>query len=505
MENSCIFPTTCILILFFAVCSWSCKKDKKTTTSHDFTFTEPETTGNIFYIDPVNGSMKGDGSSENPWSTLQDIIENNKIEYYRNVDSQDSLAGLDTVNPGAPVKGGDKLILRNGYHGHIKLSVFIFKDWLTIEAQQGHTPVLSQFMLNGAFKKIYLKNLTIIKEKYEGEENFWVTNDINRNSNACVYLGSSNFWGKGSNVKLNGLILKTASDVSGWTAEDWVEKSAAGIGVRNVTNVDIVNCLIENIDMGISVSYISDYTNIAYNTIKNFSGDGARLTSNNIVFAYNTISNCYKVDDNHDDCIQSWSRGEDNSVGTGVVSNVVIRGNLLIGQTDMNNPLAGNPQGIGCFDGFFDNWTVENNVVITDHYHGISFYGFRNGKIVNNTVIDQFPGNNICPWIMITDHKNGTSSKNCVAANNIVSSSVSVSGDNVSEFNNYVINKNNYDQVYELFIDPDNFDLHLLKNELTCDEIIDKGEFFQELESSAIDKDQLERKGNPDIGAYEAE
>jgi parallel beta-helix repeat protein len=52
-------------------------------------------------------------------------------------------------------------------------------------------------------------------------------------------------------------------------------------------------------------------------------------------------------------------------------------------------------QDIGCFDGFFDGWVVENNVVITDHWHGISFYGMKNSRIVNNTVIDvndQSPG-----------------------------------------------------------------------------------------------------------------
>ena len=45
-------------------------------------------------------------------------------------------------------------------------------------------------------------------------------------------------------------------------------------------------------------------------------------------------------------------------------------------------------QAIGCFDGWFVNWVVENNVIITDHWHGITFLGMRDSRIVNNTVID---------------------------------------------------------------------------------------------------------------------
>ncbi len=76
-------------------------------------------------------------------------------------------------------------------------------------------------------------------------------------------------------------------------------------------------------------------------------------------------------------------------------------------------------QGIGCFDGFYDEWIVENNVVITDHWHGISFYGMRDSRIVNNSVIDNIDGQPGPPWIMVTDHKNGTPSDNVVVRNNL--------------------------------------------------------------------------------------
>src|SRR5512139_2168883 len=76
-----------------------------------------------FYVDPVNGSDSGDGSAANPWRTLQAVIAANLIET-RNWDSLPYGSGsvLVPVNAGAPVKAGDTLWLRTGYHGEVVIS-----------------------------------------------------------------------------------------------------------------------------------------------------------------------------------------------------------------------------------------------------------------------------------------------------------------------------------------------------------------------------------------------
>jgi hypothetical protein len=475
-------------------------------THDDYAFVEPAVSGSTFYIDPQTGSDDGDGSEQHPWRTLQQVIESGKIECYRPSENYDPDSELEVVNEGAPVRGGDRLLLRSGYHGHVALNTFVFNDWLTIAADSGHTPVLAQFKLEGAFARIYLKGLTIRKDSYVGEGNYWEADTINHNSDACLYLASSSFWGNGGLVKVNGLTLGTTADASGWNDLDWQARSAAGIGLRSVTHCEVVNCRMENVSFGLSIEYASDYTIAVNNRIKYYSGDGVRLISNNVFLAYNTITDCLDINDgNHDDAIQSYSRGADNSPGTGVLYNNVVRGNLIIGTTDFSHPLAGNPQGIGCFDGFFDGWIVENNVVIVDHYHGISFYGMRNSHILNNTVIDQNHDNDISPWIMITDHKDGTPSQNCVVANNIAYRSLSVEGNNVAERNNYIIGRDNAAQLTDLFLDPDTFDFHLITSDLTTDNIIDKGEAFAEMVSSELDVENQPRAGAPDLGAYELE
>ncbi|MCU0821618.1 MAG: hypothetical protein MUC95_03990, partial [Spirochaetes bacterium] len=164
----------------------------------------------------------------------------------------------------------------------------------------------------------------------------------------------------------------------------------------------------------------------------------------------NTVKNCYATSDNHDDGFQSWSINDDPPR-----ERVVLRGNTIINYEDENQPFRGTLQGIGCFDGPYSDWVVENNVVITDHWHGISLYGAYYCRIVNNTVVDI---NNVTPGpcrIMITDHKDGRHSENCIIRNNIANSIIADPG--VSEDHNYVLSTDNFPYT-DIFADFFNFD-----------------------------------------------
>lgn len=508
MSNKYISTLHYFLALLVTISNFACKKENiapatPPVTFKDYQFEEPQFSGNTFYVDPANGSSEGDGSEGNPWRTLQEVFESNLIRFYKFSENNNINSAWELVNGDAPIKGGDKIILRSGYHGYVQQNAFMFKEWLTIEGQEGHTPILSQFQLIGTFQNVYLKNFSVIKESFQGEGNYWDSEAINKNNGACLALESSDFWGKGSFAKINGLTIKTAEDISAWNAEEWVQKASTGINLRAAKNIEIVNSTIENIRFGIVLEFYSDSSKIVNNTINNYSGDGARIISNDVFFAYNTITNCFKVDDNHDDAIQSYTRGANNSPGTGVLKNVVVRGNLIIGKTS-DYPLAGNPQGIGCFDGMYDNWTIENNVVLTDHYHGITFMGMTNGKVVNNTVVDLSDNNELSPWIRVVADKSGEDSWNCLVANNIASSAIIAEGFDVVDTANYVIGKRSFAQIFELFVDPTNFDMHLAINSFTKGKIINKGGKFRELVSFRFDKDNLKRQGNPDLGAYES-
>jgi parallel beta-helix repeat protein len=98
----------------------------------------------------------------------------------------------------------------------------------------------------------------------------------------------------------------------------------------------------------------------------------------------------------------------------------MIDSNVGINQTDPRLPFPNaETQGITEFDGQWDNYHVVNNVVVTNHWHGISLYGATNASIVNNTVFGDDPGH--IPWIGVFDSKTGAHPVNNIVRNNLAS------------------------------------------------------------------------------------
>lgn len=177
-----------------------------------------------------------------------------------------------------------------------------------------------------------------------------------------------------------------------------------------------------------------------------------RGLGNDMFFEYNLVKNLYVVNENHPDGFQSWSINDDPPR-----ERVVLRGNTFINYTDPNQPFRGSLQGIGCFDGPYIDWIVENNVVITDHWHGISLYGAINSRIVNNTAVDLNSVTPGPPWIGFFNHKDGTPSSNCILRNNMAQTFQISAG--VTADHNYKIP--NYAAYADLFVDYVNLNLHL--------------------------------------------
>ena len=76
-------------------------------------------------------------------------------------------------------------------------------------------------------------------------------------------------------------------------------------------------------------------------------------------------------------------------------------------------------QGIGFFDGFYENLTIRRNVVLVNHWHGITVMGARNVRIEDNLVLDADPNNDGTPWVTIVPHKDGRPASNSVMSGNI--------------------------------------------------------------------------------------
>ncbi len=121
------------------------------------------------------------------------------------------------------------------------------------------------------------------------------------------------------------------------------------------------------------------------------------------------------MDDNHDDGIQSWSVGP-GGPGTGVVRGMTLRRNVIL-QRKTPDPLACTLQGIGFFDGMFEDLTVESNLIVVGHPHGITVMGARRTRIAGNTVLPAGNAPMGPPWITITPHKDGTPSDGVIEGN----------------------------------------------------------------------------------------
>src|SRR5690242_3260393 len=404
-----------------------------------------------FYIDPVNGSDGGDGSASNPWHSLQAVFAAGLIEtqdwpsYPYQPDMQ-----LVVVNPGAPVRAGDTLWLRSGYHGDLVIEHAYNTAPITVAAETGQTVHVRSLIVQAAQNWI-VRGLSI-------SPSYATTNE----QITMVDISDHNYFGPTWDIDFSGSDLFSVDDVSSWGANEWVNLASSGIDV-GAARISVHDNTLRNVRFGIAVD--GAYASIRHNVIDGFSADGLRGLGDYDVFEYNRVQND-KIGDpddpNHDDGFQSWSVGSDGQVGTGQVTGVVLRGNIFINSTDPNDPLRNSMQGIGCFDGFFVNWIVENNVVITDHWHGISFYGMRDSQIVNNSVIDNIDGDSGPPWIMVTDHKNGTPSDNVIVRNNL-SADFELSGNNITDDHNF-----QFVDASALFVAPP-FDLHLVPGAAAID------------------------------------
>ncbi len=418
--------------------------------------------------------MSNNGSFDAPWTTLEAVITAHLIEHYQNSPLPYNVTNNQLVikNQGAPVQAGDTLILRDGKHGSIYLRNFNNQAYITVLAQAGHKPIISDLSLIASTKWRF-QGIDISGEPFG-----------KYSSGRLVLLESHDWHGPSKLLEIQDChIYSTATP---WTsADEWVAKASTGIYVRNADSCELLNNSLENIHFGFILT--AKFINCVGNSIKNFSGDGIRMTGSNLLVENNIIKNCYKVDENHDDGIQSFTT-------TGlVVDDNIIRGNTIINYEDPNQPLLGDMQGIGCFDGPYRNWIVENNLIVVNHWHGISFYEAVDCKFVNNTVLDPTP--DVAPgpsWIKITDGKTGTPSTGCIIKNN-VANTYDLTGDashnvSLSTYSDYQLN----------FVDYASYDYQLLSTSILVDAADD-------VSASQIDKNGISRPqgAHADIGCYE--
>ncbi len=384
----------------------------------------------IFYVDPAKGDPGNDGSAQRPWRTVQEVFERKLI---RTRDTAGNLRNID-----APVKAGDTILLRSGYHGEIYCRGACNDDYITIAAQEGHTPRVRRIFFSAAAKWV-IRGLTVscaFAPAYQRDRLIYIVD----------------WGGPSTDFVIENNTLCSAPEASSWSAEEWNSQACYGISVIG-KRIKILNNTLKYVNHGIVIT--GDRITVERNSIEHIAGDGIVCSADNASLLYNTIKYFYKVNSNHDDGIQ-FHRGRDK---TTPILNAVVRGNTVIARDNaVNNPLIRSPQGICNFDIPAINWRIENNLVLVQHHHGITINGCRGGVIANNLAYNPYGGRFLAGIAIGTTHGK-TLSENTVIRNNLVDSPISF-----PQAANTVDHKIIVDDPHRYFRDPAHYDMRHAQN-----------------------------------------
>jgi hypothetical protein len=292
------------------------------------------------------------------------------------------------------VVGGDTVLLMDGDHGGIQEKYWTFDSPVTIQSENGSNARISWISFGDSAKNIRLRNLKVWRDEGDDTTAYLIR----------AYSGSSYLTFENLDIRSRA----NAATYMDWSLARWVSVAAIGMDLRG-QYFAVRNCTLTGVSGGI---YMGPNALVENNVINGFTGDGMKGVSNS-TFRGNVVKNVVNADpDYHNDGFQSYS-------SSGPVSNLMLENNTIIQWTNPASPLKGSLQGIGMFDGWYDHIVIRNNLIVTDHYNGISVYGARGAKILNNTVVDLSGLPNTSPWIMVNDKKDGSPSQNVLVANNL--------------------------------------------------------------------------------------
>lgn len=280
---------------------------------------------------------------------------------------------------------GDRLLLAPGDHGAVLIRGVRADPPLEVLAAPGERPPR-------------LSSLRVRDSDGVSVEGLLVEGGTGVPNETLVWIGSD-----AARVRLKGLTIRSGTGHEAWTAAEWA-RARHGIAVAGA-DAEVLGNRLSGVYHAITV--FSPGVTVAGNVIDGFGGDGIRGLGDRGLYEGNRIENCFAVDQNHPDGFQSWSQGPDGRVGKGVVRGVVLRGNVIRQASGQRPPLGCVLQGIGLFDGMYEDWLIEDNLVEVDQWHGITVAGGINVRILGNTVRNLSPAPPGPPWITIGAHKDG--------------------------------------------------------------------------------------------------
>ncbi|MFI5734878.1 choice-of-anchor Q domain-containing protein [Kribbella sp. NPDC051587] len=422
-----------------------------------------------YYVDPAAGSSSNPGTAASPWRTLQEVFDS-----------------------GRTFAAGDVIYLRSGNHGNPVIRGGLSSGLRTIRAEPGQTPRMRTLRFQSGATRWTVDGVVVSPQEADGS--FTAGNLIQFDAGAT------------DDVVQNSQI-RAASDSSaaGWANNDWVNRSGTAVLVAGSNN-QVLNNRIRNVRNGVMLERTSTAgagatgAVVRGNSVDHFWEDAYRCKVSGCLLERNTATNSYAVvppgtedDPPHRDMFQSY-RGDGSFTP---ITNVVLRGNVFIsrqGTRYTKIPFQYNGkytvQGIGAYDGPYDNWTIENNVVMVEVGLAIGLYGMDNSRIVNNTVVPAAPATD--SEIRLTDQKDGNPSDNDVIRNNLAHAFNTGAATNARHSNNLTVGTD----YSTYFVDYPAGNVHLKAGSPAIG-------FGTTTDAPATDADGRARTAPYDAGAYE--
>jgi hypothetical protein len=290
-----------------------------------------------YYCSPGNGSMSNPGTKGSPWPSLQDVMAS-----------------------GVKLNPGDTLLLISGDHGFAGLQG-INPNYIYILAAPGENPVIRHLDI--------AKSSPTIKWHIEG----------------ITFSGTDSpdfikFYPKSMYVTISKCTFITAENTGALPVDEIKSKIRKGISIEGSRHEITFNTF-SGISTALDIN--ADKCKISGNRISDFTEHAILCKGSNNVFTNNLIKNFVNTGFNAA-AFKALSSPDKPS------SSNIILGNVIVDYTSPDRDKVAPLMGIVGFDGNYTKWIIENNIVVTDHWHGITFFNITNSEIVNNTVIDPY-------------------------------------------------------------------------------------------------------------------
>lgn len=293
-----------------------------------------------YYCDPnVPIGAVEDGSQDAPWRSLNTLLATPSL-----------------------LQGGDVIHLKAGAYGDISIEGNN-ATIISIEADESKVVFNSlSFGASAPTSKWRVKGVNVVSNKSEEQRHL-------------VYVSSSS-----SYIQLLNCTIESVNDSNPWGYDEWDSLSKDGMVVAGAKHKFLYN-RIRNVRFGIINTSIGSY--FLGNSINYFTRHGIQTVGDNNIYESNLIKNAVNL--------SQFSQAAICFEGdVSIVKTNQVKSNVIYNYTRYNRPFIGAMMGIVNFKMAMQQAIIENNVVVCDHWHGITLNNIAATVVRNNTVIDPY-------------------------------------------------------------------------------------------------------------------